>query len=121
MALLRLPNQPYTSSQCIIGMLCRVMLSQACHLSLPSAFPNFATTSYRCLTIRQVLLVDGCMGVVTAGVVERLGGRGCACVTHVDGKVFIQESLKHMNLTQEQLGAMCGVTLDALLEAKVGA
>jgi tRNA (adenine-N(1)-)-methyltransferase non-catalytic subunit len=63
--------------------------------------------------------MDACVGVVTAAVVERLGGHGKVCSMYAD-KPLSTDSVKLLNLTQQQSAVLCTAPLHALQGAKVG-
>ncbi|KAG1670749.1 hypothetical protein FOA52_013976 [Chlamydomonas sp. UWO 241] len=65
----------------------------------------------------RVLLFDNCVGVVTAGVLERLGGAGVACASHVD-KPYGADALRNTNLDARHMGVLHSAGLASLLAAK---
>eukprot|EP00798_Chlamydomonas_sp_ICE-L_P021707 gene21707-28731_t len=67
----------------------------------------------------HVLVIDGCNGVVTASVVERLGGFGHVCCSYMEAdRVLPQDVCKHLNLTLRQLAGMSGCSIETLEEVK---
>ncbi len=68
----------------------------------------------------QVLVVDGCVGVVVAAVAERLGEHGTTLAAHVENPTSL-EAAKALNLTRAQLAAIQAASLRQLLELHVSA
>lgn len=91
--------------------------------TLPGGNHYFASTHisriFRALPpCLQVLVLDTCMGVVTAAVVERLGGLGSVCNTYTDRPVTMDAS-KSLNLAPAQARTWCSAALHMLHEVKV--
>ncbi|KAF5827016.1 adenine(58)-N(1)-methyltransferase non-catalytic subunit TRM6 [Dunaliella salina] len=65
----------------------------------------------------KVLVMDACVGVVAAAVVERLGGFGHVCCVHAD-KPMSTDCVRLLNLSPQQASVQCSASLAALHEAK---
>lgn len=65
----------------------------------------------------QVLVLENCLGLVTAAAVERMGGVGHLCAGQLD-KQGPLDAVKLMNLTHEQEGVLFVAPVTALLEAQ---
>ena len=66
-----------------------------------------------------MLVLDNCMGVITGAVVERMGGRGSACISHVD-RPFCANAVKEMNLSDAERAVVCYASVAQLRQAQAG-
>jgi tRNA (adenine58-N1)-methyltransferase non-catalytic subunit len=69
-------------------------------------------------SLLQVLVIDGCNGLITAAVAERLGGLGRVCSLALGNQQAVSlDAVKHMNFTTTQKAAICTATISDLLAA----
>lgn len=70
------------------------------------------------LLLQQVLVLDNVMGVVTAAVVERLGGLGTACNAFIDRPSAL-EAARSLNIPASHQQVLVSASLAMLQAAKV--
>ncbi|GFR49609.1 hypothetical protein Agub_g11629, partial [Astrephomene gubernaculifera] len=69
----------------------------------------------------KVLVVEHCMGVVTAAAVERLGGMGAVCAVQLDERPAPLDAVRQMNLDTQQRSVLFTALASSLLRDKEGA
>lgn len=66
----------------------------------------------------QVLVVEHCLGLVTAAAVERLGGQGAVCATQLDERAAPLDAVRLMNLDPQQRSVLFTAYASSLLKDK---